>query len=71
MFTSIKGIEVPIGGVILNSIKRSLERGFRITASEGIPEYNPLKDKHATYAHTEHYREEIRRLKSFKTDVFI
>jgi hypothetical protein len=47
-------------------LKRSLERGFRITASEGIPEYNPLKDKHATYAHTEHYREEIRRLKSLE-----
>ena len=47
-------------------LKRTLERGFLLTASEGIPEYNPLKDKHATYAHTEHYREETYRLKQLE-----
>ena len=44
-------------------LRRTLERGFVLSASEGIPSYDPLKDKHATYAHTEHYREKQRQLK--------
>ena len=44
-------------------LQRKLERGWMLSASEGIPSYDPLRDKHATYAHTEHYREKQRQLK--------
>ena len=71
-------------------VRRTLERGWMLTASPGIPTYDPLKvsnffllvsvfssfahvdssllcnflqDSHATYAHTENFRIEQRRLK--------
>ena len=44
-------------------LRRKLERGFILPASNGIPEYNPVRDRHATYAHTEQYKKEIGRLR--------
>lgn len=44
-------------------LRRTLERGFVLPASNGIPKYNPIRDRHATYAHTEQFRKEMARLR--------